>query len=85
MKSMRPIRKGTHPSSESRDDDRTNIFVAELDGTSKEPVFMRKIFGIQSCWEFYHRCGSCPRVYPEVFKFFPHIVGEISSNYFLIG
>jgi hypothetical protein len=46
---------------------------------------MRKIFGVRSCWKFYHRCSSYRRVYPESFRFFSHMVREIFTNYFLIN
>ncbi len=85
MRGIRPNRKGTNPFSEPWDYDKTNIFVSGLDGVPGGSVFMRKIFRVRSCWKFYHRCGSYSRVYPEIFKFFPHMVQEIFANYFLIN
>ena len=64
---------------------KTKIFVSRLDRTSRESFFMRKIFRGRSCWKFHHKCSSCPRVYPEIFGFFPHILREIFTNYFLIN
>jgi hypothetical protein len=55
-----------------------------LGGTSRELVFIRQIFGVWSCWKFYHRCSSDRIVYPESFRFFPPMVSEIFTNYFLI-
>jgi hypothetical protein len=85
MKSSKPIQKGTKPSSESSDDDKTKIFFSALGGTCRELVFIREIFGIRSCWKFYHRCSSGRIVYPESFIFFPRTVREIFTNYFLIN
>jgi hypothetical protein len=82
MRSSKPIPYNTNPSS---DDDKTKSFASGLDAISREPVFMSKIFGVRSCWKFHHRCSSGPRVYPEIFGFFSHMVLEIFSNYFLIN
>ena len=85
MKSSKPIQKGTNPSSESSDDDKTKIFFSALGGSCRELVFIREIFGFQSCWKFYHRCSSGCIVYPESFRSFPYIFREIFTNYFLIN
>ncbi len=85
MKSSKPIQKGTKPSSESSDADKTKIFFSTLSTTCKEFVFIREIFGVRSCWKFYHRCSSGCIDYPESFRSFPHIVREIFTNYFLIS
>jgi hypothetical protein len=49
MKNAKPIQKGTKPSSESSDDDKTKIFFSALGGTCREIVFIKEIFGIRSC------------------------------------
>jgi hypothetical protein len=46
MKISKPIQKGTKPSSQSSDDDKTKIFFLGLGGTSRELVFIRQIFGV---------------------------------------
>jgi hypothetical protein len=45
MISSKPIQKGANPSSESSDDHKIKTFYSALGGISREPVFMRKIFG----------------------------------------
>ncbi len=85
MKSSKPIQKGTNPSSESSDDNKTKIFVLALGGTCRELVFKRENFGVRSYSQFYHRCSSGRIVYPESFRFFPRMVREIFTNYFLIN
>jgi hypothetical protein len=85
MRSWKPIPNGTIPSSISSNDNKTKNFVSGLERASRELVFMRKSFGVWSCWKFYHRCSSCRRVYPESFTFFSHMVREIFTNYFLIN
>ena len=49
MRNSKPMPYSTNPSSEASDDDKTKIFVSRLDGISREPVFMSKIFGVRSC------------------------------------
>ncbi len=85
MKSSTPIQKGTNPSLESSDDDKTKIFFSTLGGTYRELVFIREIFGIRSYSQFYQKCSSGHIVYPESFRFFPRMVREIFTNYFLIN
>jgi hypothetical protein len=85
MRSSKPISYSTNPSLETSDDDKTKIFVSGLDAISREPVFMSKTFGVRSCWKFHHRCSLGPRVYPEIFAVFSHMVGEIFTNYLLIN
>ena len=85
MRSMRSIQKDTDSFSKPSDDNMINTFVWGLYGVIGVPVFTKKIFGVWSCWKFYHRCGSCSRVDPEICRFFPHIVREIFTNYFLIN
>jgi len=67
------------------DDDKTKFFLSALFRVSRKPVFRKKVFGVQSCWKFYHICSSCPRAYSEVFRFVSHLVHEIFTNYFLIN
>ena len=49
MRSSKPIPNGTNPSSKASDDDKTKILFLGLDGVSREPVFIREIFGVRSC------------------------------------
>ena len=85
MRSSKPIPNGTNPSSVSSDDNKTTNLASGLDRASRELVFRRKIFGVRSCWKFYHRYSSCRWVYPESFRFFPHMVRKIFTNYLLIN
>ena len=80
MRGIRQNRKGTNPFSEPWDYEKTNIYVSRFDGISKGFVFMKKIFRVRSCWKFYPRCDSYPRVHPEILKIFPHMVQEIFGN-----
>jgi hypothetical protein len=80
MRGIRPNRKGRNPVWERWDSEKTKIFVWRFDGISEGFVFMRKLFEVRSCWKFCHRCGSYPRAYPEILKFFPHMVQEIFGN-----
>jgi hypothetical protein len=76
MRSSQPMPYSSNPSSESSDDDKTKIFVSELDTISRDSVFMSKTFEVRSCWKFHHRCSLGPRVYPEIFGFFSHMVQD---------
>jgi hypothetical protein len=49
MRRSKSIPNGTNPSSGSSNNNKTKIIVSGLDRTSRELIFMRKIFGVRSC------------------------------------